>query len=786
MSKRLSIVLVTLSLASSASARGPSSNLDVFTSSGGSRTGVDVRGLAPQTRARVIEGQIASIEPRLGVPTFFWAARNPTSHSLRDIGLTASQAARRHLFDYGELYRQDPARISEARIAQVHDLGDGAVIVAFQQDEGGVRVFRDELKVVMNQQLELVAISGYLTPERKHLGGFQLSPQTAIAAAYRDLAKLPIETSQIVPTGNVLEGDYLQFALTGREAPVRARKVFFPTTLGLEPGFYLELQVSQRDSTSFDYVSYVVSARDGRLLFRNDLKKADAFTYRVWADGSGARLPFDGPQGNDPTPHPTGTVNQYSPPYVAPALVTLQNGPISTNDPWLPATAVDTRGNNASAYADIAAPNGFSAGDLRATVTATKTFDRTYDVTKSPNASPDQRMAAITQLFYNVNLFHDWYYDVGFDEKAGNGQNDNYGRGGIAGDGLLAEAEDYSGKNNANMSTPSDGAHPVMQMYVFDGASGQKIHVNGAAAKDFNAGDADFGPQVFGVTADIAYVDDGDASGTGGSIHDGCQAFASAAVVGKIALTDRGSCTFVQKAQNAQAAGAVGLIIANNSTQGGANPLVGTAPSVSIPSMSVSKADGAALVASLAAGAVNVTLTRTPVTDLDGTIDNAIVAHEWGHYISNRLIGDGNGLSSNQDSGMGEGWADFHAMLMVVKEGDDAIPSNLNFSGVYAMAGYSSYGMDPNGYYFGIRRLPYSTNMLKNGLTFKHVQDGVPLPANVPTAFGQSGADNSEVHNTGEVWGTMLWECYAALLRDTPRLSFTQANERMRGYLVAA
>ena len=45
---------------------------------------------------------------------------------------------------------------------------------------------------------------------------------------------------------------------------------------------------------------------------------------------------------------------------------------------------------------------------------------------------------------------------------------------------------------------------------------------------------------------------------------------------------------------------------------------------------------------------------------------------------------------------------------------------------------------------------------------------------------------NSEVHNAGEVWCAMLWECYAALLQDTGRLTFAQAQQRMRDYLVAA
>src|SRR5262249_246616 len=44
---------------------------------------------------------------------------------------------------------------------------------------------------------------------------------------------------------------------------------------------------------------------------------------------------------------------------------------------------------------------------------------------------------------------------------------------------------------------------------------------------------------------------------------------------------------------------------------------------------------------------------------------------------------------------------------------------------------------------------------------------------------------NAEAHNAGEVWTTMLWEAYVALLRD-PRYTFTEAQERMKRYLVAS
>ena len=117
--------------------------------------------------------------------------------------------------------------------------------------------------------------------------------------------------------------------------------------------------------------------------------------------------------------------------------------------------------------ADLASPDGLSGSDFRASTTAPGVFDRTYDVAQDPHVSTNQRMAAITQLFYATNWMHDWYYDAGFTEAWGNGQKSNYGRGGLQNDDMRVEAQDYSGLNNANMSTPSDGARSRMQMYVF-------------------------------------------------------------------------------------------------------------------------------------------------------------------------------------------------------------------------------------------------------------------------------------------------------------------------------
>ena len=89
-----------------------------------------------------------------------------------------------------------------------------------------------------------------------------------------------------------------------------------------------------------------------------------------------------------------------------------------------------------------------------------------------------------------------------------------------------------------------------------------------------------------------------------------CSALTNASeIAGKIALIDRGTCTFYEKAKAAQAAGAVGAIIANNA--GGGNlpfTMAGTGPDpITIQLASVGYSDGLSFKSSLLDG-VNVTL----------------------------------------------------------------------------------------------------------------------------------------------------------------------------------
>jgi large repetitive protein len=742
----------------------------------------------------------AHADDRLGVPSFLWAerGREPLAATGRP-SRSPAEAARAHLRAHANAYGLAARDVDAAAVTAVHDTGKGPVIVKLRQPIGGVEVFREELAVAMDRAWNLVAISGNLSPAQdaaalRAASPFALGELDAISAALTDVSGEAFAPADLV--AGARRGPYLTATLAAGAAaargevfasPARARKVWFRLPSGLEAAYHVEVDLQRaeaRDSLSY---GYVVSAVDGRVIFRNDLVANDAFAYRVWAQDQAPFLPDDGPQGNAATPHPTGTADGFQADFLPQRLVMLPNAPFSRNDPWLPAGATVLTGNNAEIYADVSGADGFDATDVRGAASGAAAFDYTYDFTKAPNANPTQVQAALAQLFYDVNFLHDWYYDAGFDEASGNAQAVNFGRGGLEGDSMKAEAQDASGINNANMSTFSDGARPRMQMYLFSGNGAQAMRINSPAALarlDLAGVAAGFGAQGFDVTEDVVLAEDGAAGNLG------CNATwtNAAAVTGKIALVQRGTCGFAVKAKNAQENGAIAVMIANDTT--GVVNMGGVDATVTIPAVLVAKAHGDAIVSALPSGAVNVTLLRTDMLQRDGTIDNTIVAHEWGHYISNRLVHDAVGLDNNQGRSMGEGWGDTHALLMVVRPEDALLPVNEGWAGVYGLAGFVESGLEwfgaPNqGYYFGIRRVPYSTDLTKNPLTFKHVANGAPITGSAPVLFDADGGFNSEVHNAGEVWATMLWECYAALLND-PRYTFELAQDRWKTYLVAA
>jgi uncharacterized repeat protein (TIGR01451 family) len=749
--------------------------------------------------------------------------------------IAASRAA---LADYAPLYGLGDADVAGAVVAHVHDLGHGPVLVKFRAELDGIEIFREELNVVMNRKLEPIALSGYLTSTATPAavpGGlaFSLAAATgaarAIAHQASAMASVRIDTAHLIPAGS--RDGYVYFTLApaaglALDEPVRVKPVYYHTPAGLEASYYVEV-IAHTGAPAIDVLSadgspmmrpeafaYVVSAATGQLLSRTNLiaeatrSGGDAnavdpggFTYRVWADPV-TGFPFDSPAGNeiDPKLNPVPDGAQF--PFVATSDVTLSSFTYSQHDPWLPAGATETVGNNVDAFLNLFAPDGFgdpttttptdpATGDFRAQITGPGQFLHAQ-IPDGNGALAEGRQGAIQQLFYNINFLHDWYYDTGFNEAAGNAQDNNFGRGGLGNDSIKGQAQDFSGFSNANMLTPADGGRPRMRMYVFPSpANNVEIQAPTAIAGKKAIGISMSGPQTFDITGNIVTATFAAAPA--------CTVTNPAALAGKIALfdfdnTDATGCAFSTRlAQLTTGTTAVALVMVFAAAQPNtvAN-IFGFVPALVKPVVTMSNATGALIKPQLAAGAtVTVRLLRAP--DRDGSIDQQIVFHEWFHYVSNRLVGNGTGLGTEQSAGMGEGWSDFSSMLLTVRESDSQVASNATFNGVYSLASYATSGVPfdgsaNQGYYFGIRRYPYSTDLTRNPLTFGLIANGVPLPAGPPVGFGANGANNAEVHNVGEVWTTMLWEGYAALLRDTlgasPRLTFAQAQERMKQYVI--
>jgi hypothetical protein len=109
----------------------------------------------------------------------------------------------------------------------------------------------------------------------------------------------------------------------------------------------------------------------------------------------------------------------------------------------------------------------------------------------------------------------------------------------------------------------------------------------------------------------------------------------------------------------------------------------------------------------------------------DGSLDGDVIAHEYGHGLSNRLVGGGSLGSGVQTGAMGEGWGDF----LSLSKWDDTIV------GEYVTGNATT----------GIRNFAY---------------DNSPLEYSDLCNVG-SGC---EVHNDGEIWAVTLFDMRAALI----------------------
>lgn len=419
-----------------------------------------------------------------------------------------------------------------------------------------------------------------------------------------------------------------------------------------------------------------------------------------------------------------------------------------------------SRGNNILAQEDADGNNGTG---IRAEGGAGLNFDFPFVNGVGQTLQPTEyTSAATTNLFYMTNIMHDIWYQYGFDEANGNFQQSNLGRGGVTtatGDYVLADSQDGYAQatptlDNANFTPTNDGVRPRIQMFMW---------TSGAPPTDFiqiNSPSNIAGPMsattnVFegtdripvpaapnGIVSDLVLYQN-DPLVPGNNPNSACNPATNPFdISGKIALIKRGGCLFSNKVKAAQDAGATAVIVTDTVPN---NPVRLSMSStgllgITIPAVFISKEKGDILIAEMANGPVNVKLEIPSNLYLyaDGSFDNVIIGHEYGHGISNRLVGGGSaGCMTNYDQ-MGEGWSDFFGLMNQIKVGD--VGTTPKEVGTYVI------NQPVDG--FGFRDFPYSTDMTLNPRTM--ADSNLPIPTDA--------TDTSYRYKIGEFWASCLWD----------------------------
>ncbi len=325
----------------------------------------------------------------------------------------------------------------------------GVTHLYFRQRLNGVPVYNAQLQVNVARDGRIISVNNAYLP---NLAGSvaSLAPATdavaAVARAGEHLGVKGVSTRVVSSALGRQQATELDAPAISTE-PIKAQLMLLPIQKG-EARLVWNFQVwTLDDDHAFDFT---VDAESGQIWTRFDWVAADQ--YRVY------RQPIESPNHGlrelavnprDATASPFGWHDT--------------NGAAG-------AEFTTTQGNNAHAYTDVDAnnvPDAGSSPDCGAGIDC----DFPLDLTQAPSA---YRPAAVANLFYWSNTIHDIQYRYGFNEAAGNFQENNYGRGGLGSDYVNAEAQDASGLNNANFATPPDGLNPRMQMFLWNHSAPQR------------------------------------------------------------------------------------------------------------------------------------------------------------------------------------------------------------------------------------------------------------------------------------------------------------------------
>ena len=613
---------------------------------------------------------------------------------------------------------------------QTHNSKNGVTYVYFRQTYQGIEIINVNSNMAFKDG-KIVHHGGKVL--NKPLSGLNKTPSISAAEAIQKVAShlsLSLTEPLISETARTDKLNFQQFSTGGISLePIPVKLVYWQNDNGYLQLAY-DLSIYPKDQEN--WWSIRVDAQSGAILEKGDWVSKCQFETVPHDHTSSLKNQFDhhGKMILEASSNEQYYVYPYpveSPNHGEASLVVAPYDQTFSPYGWHDTNGLNgaeftiTRGNNVHAYEDQANTNepGFSPNGG-----SSLNFDFPLDFELTPE---NYQSASITNLFYWNNIIHDIFSHYGFDEQSGNFQTRNYSGLGTGNDAVLAEDLDGAGTDNANFATPPEGEKPRMQMFLWQNGGIDLTINNSSVSGTYSGTGAQFGAQFFEtINGDLVLVNDGS-----GLPIEGCgQLINSTDIAGKIAVVDRGNCTFVVKAQRAQTAGAIGLLVLNN-VDGDPITMAGEDAGISIPLIMVDKATGIKIKENIAGG-LNVTITdkRKFVTS---SFDNGIITHEYGHGISTRLTGgasNSNCLGSVEQ--MGEGWSDYFGLILTMKDGD--LGSKARGIGTYAV-GQTTTGN-------GIRPAPYSTDFAVNSFTYADLSD----------------ENISQPHGIGFLWCTMIWD----------------------------
>ena len=435
----------------------PLPNFDIrwFERGGGLPATAERKGVSLASKTPASAGLALKWNDELDLPHHLFSTSGPlTSRSTDD----AEVVAKKFVTDNSALFAISRSELDEARVsARSVDDRAGFTRLALEQRVSGIRVFDSDMLFIIDREGRVVSESGSFVPALRRRALDRTPKLTPDEALDRAAAACETELTATITSreDNIPARERILFSSDEIDERTEASLVYYPIT---QDDVRLAYQILLYGAQNrMDAYLVLVDARTGDLLRRDSLTFAlDPPAGRVFTDKD---------------PMVTGSR----------AMVALSGDQTASPQGWVKDNR--TAGNNTEVYVNTNLSGGSTVqGDGQGN------FDFPIDLAPGHSPIPSANASA-TNLFYWVNLAHDRFYALGFNEASRNSQADNFNRGGRGGDPVRADtlrgaALDPSQtnqlvRNNAYFQAALEGSRPLLAMLMWNvNVNGQVIEVD--------------------------------------------------------------------------------------------------------------------------------------------------------------------------------------------------------------------------------------------------------------------------------------------------------------------